>query len=209
MKLIFIVDKKQDKGFSQGLNYPKEDIKKIDNQYKTSLKYIKLSQKEYQTSWNRINDEFSKYIEKETGYPWFHKTYYCIVSALISGGVGGIGHGYIARHWKENPYFMRRTTAHELIMQHFNEIYEKHYKKDNLTENQLWALGEIAAWSLTSLTSEVTKWWPWNTEYYTNHKYPKLVELQLKLKKYFLKRKSFDEYIRKGIELVKKYPKLR
>ena len=52
---------------------------------------------------------------------------------------------------------------------------------------------EIAAFALTSLTKNVKKWWSWNTEYYTNHNYPHIVNLQNKLKQLFLKRKNFDE----------------
>ncbi|MCL5430178.1 MAG: HEM-1/HEM-2 family protein [Candidatus Marsarchaeota archaeon] len=32
--------------------------------------------------------------------------------------------------------------------------------------------------------------------------------MQLKLKPIFLKRKSFDEYMERGIEIVKKYPNI-
>jgi hypothetical protein len=100
---------------------------------------------------------------------------------------------------------MRRITAHELILSHYFEIYKRHYKKEKLTDKQVWMLAEIAAFALTSLTPEVKKFWSWDTEYYTNHNYPELVKLQNKLKNVFLKRKSFDDYIKKGIDLVRKY----
>jgi lipid A disaccharide synthetase len=66
-----------------------------------------------------------------------------------------------------------------------------------LTDGQVWALAEIAAFALTSLTDQVKEFWPWNTEYYTNHNYPHIVELQNELRQPFVKRRDFDEYIKK------------
>lgn len=208
MKLKFIIDKKQDKMISLKKGYSKTSLSYMEKQYKTSLKFFKLSQKLYQNSWDEINDEFSKYVEKETGHPWFFKEYNCILSTMTSGMSNWGESNIIARHWKENPYFMRRITAHELILSHYFYIYKTYYSDENLTDGQVWALAEIAAWALTSLTSDVKKWWPWNTEYYTNHNYPHVVKLQLKLKEIFIKRKNFDEYIMSGIKLVRKYPKM-
>ena len=91
-----------------------------------------------------------------------------------------------------------------MILSHYFEIYNHHFKKDYpLTDRQIWALAEIAAFALTSLTPEVKNFWPWDyTGYYTDHNYPHIVKLQNKLKTPFLKRKSFDEYIKKGIKLA-------
>ena len=208
MKLKFVINKKQDKEMTIWMGHSKKHIPYIENQYKTSLKFFKLSQKLYQKSWDEINNSFSKYIEKETGYPWHYKEYKCVISPLNTG-VERWNPKIISRHWNENPYFMRRITAHEIILTHYADIIKKHYSHENLKEGQIWALSEIAAWALASLTPEVKKWWPWNTEYYTNHNYPHIVKLQLKLKEPFLKRKNFDEYIKKGIKLVKKYPNVR
>jgi len=103
---------------------------------------------------------------------------------------------------------MRRTTAHELILSHYFEIYKRHYKAEGLKDGQVWALAEIASFALTSLTDDVKKFWPWDTEHYTNHNYPHIVDMQNNLKQPFLKRENFDDYIKKGISLVKKYPKM-
>ena len=100
---------------------------------------------------------------------------------------------------------MRRITAHELILSHYFEIYKRHYKKEGLTDGQIWALAEIAAFALTSLTPEVKNFWPWNTEYYTNHNYPHIVDIQNQLKMIFLEKK-FDEYVKAGINIIKKFP---
>jgi len=206
MKLKFIIDKKGDKNIVLAMGFPKTALSYLETQYKTSLKFLRLSQNLYQESWDKINNEFSKYVEKTTGYKWFHKEYKCVLSMMVPGMSNWGNSNIIARHWKENHYFMRRITAHELILSHYFHIYKKYYSKENLTDGQVWALAEIAAWALTSLTKDIKKWWPWNTEYYTNHNYPHIVEIQLKLKDKFLKRKNFDEYIRKGIQLIKKYP---
>ena len=146
-------------------------------------------------------------MEKVTGHKWFYDTYNCVVSVGSSSSNWGTGLT-IVRKWNENPYWMRRITAHELILSHFFEIIKRKYKKSGLTDGQTWALAEIAAFCLTSLSPEVKKFWPWNTEFYTNHNYPHIVELQNQMKEIFLSMKNFDEYIEKGISLVKNYPNM-
>lgn len=166
----------------------------------------------YQESWNEINDKFSRFVEKTTGYKWAYKNYKCIISIIEPGWANYGESNKIMRWWKDNPYFMRRITAHELIEVHYFEIYNKNYKNEGLTEGQVWALAEIAAYTLTSLPKEAKKFWPWNTNYmgsyYQTTGYPQLDELRRKLKQPFLKRKSFDDYIKKGMELIKEYPKI-
>ncbi|MBU1036684.1 hypothetical protein KKF32_01445 [Patescibacteria group bacterium] len=204
MKLKYIIDKKYDKQF---VNMSSPVVyKNFDDIYKHSLKYLKYTQVEYQKAWNEIGQKFSCYIEKETGYRWFYPTYYCIIS-IANQGISNWGYEpRIIRGWKENPYSQRRITAHELILSHYFEIYQRHYSDHNLTDVQVWALAEIATFALTSLTKTAKKFWPWDySGYYTNHNYPQIIDLQKKLKTIFLKRKNFDEYILKGINLVKKY----
>lgn len=204
MKLSFVIDKRYDKQFVRD----KKTLLYLEEQYKKIQQDLKISQKNYQNSWNEINDDFTKYIEKKTGYKWFYDSYKCVVS-VVHKGISNWGEApIIIRGWKEDPLKMRRVTAHELILSHYFEIYKRNYSKEELTNNQVWALAEIAAWALTSLTPDVKKFWPWNTEYYTNHNYPQLVDMQNELKDTFLNMNNFDEYIKAGIALVKKYPKI-
>jgi hypothetical protein len=208
MRLQFAIDKKYDVEMVKEMGFSKKIISYVDVQYKTSFKYLKLTKELYQKSWDEINNEFSKYVEKRTGYKWHYPKYFCVVS-VIHRGISNWGDApKIVRGWQENPYFMRRITAHELILSHYFEIYKRNYKEEGLTDGQVWALAEISAFALTSLTKEVKKWWPWNTEYYTNHNYPHIVNLQNKLKSIFTKSKNFDDYIKQGIKLVKKYPEM-
>lgn len=206
MKLQFIIDKEYDKQLAKDFGKDNKTLNWMDDQYKTALKYLKLTQKLYQESWDEIGDDFSKYIEKTTGYNWYYDKYDCVVSVVHPGCSNWGNAPKIVRIWKENPYSMRRITAHELILSHYFEIYKRNYERESLSDNQVWALAEIAAWALTSLTPEVNKFWPWDVEYYTNHNYPQLVSLQNELKEAFLDRESFNEYIKTGITLVKKLP---
>lgn len=214
MKLEFVIDRKYDtkmalrlkqSGYNRLANVD-IDSQYIAEKYSTTLKVLKLTRELYQKSWDEIDDKFSRYVEKTTGYDWFYPKYFCVVS-VITPGASNWGTGpKIVRNWMENPYWMRRITAHELILAHYFEIYRRYYSNEGLADGQVWALAEIAAWALTSLTKEVKEFWPWNTEYYTNHNYPHVVGLQLQLKSIFLKRKDFDGYIKKGMVLAKKYP---
>ena len=182
----------------------------LEEQYRKELPGMKRKQKEYQVSWDEIGERFSDYVEITTGYGWFYPRYECVLSVVIRGA-SNWGHApKIVRSYDKDPYEMRRITAHELILSHYFEIYRRHYSEENLKDGQVWALAEIAAFALTSLTSEAKAFWQ-NTEYYTNHNYPHIVKLQNDLKPIFLesiKRKDFDYYIKQGIELVKAYPNM-
>ena len=205
MKLIFTINKKYDERFVKN----KRDLKDIEKLYTSSLMYLEATKTLYQDSWNQINDSFSDYIEKTTGYKWFYPKYECVISVLPRSKSNWGNAPIIVRPWRENPYFMRRITAHELIISHYFEIYKRNYNNENLTDYQVWALAEIAAFALTSLPNKVSEFWPWSIKYYTNHNYPQLVKLQEQMKNVFLKRKDFDDYIKKGIKLVKKYPSIK
>lgn len=208
MKLKFIIDKEYDLSCVKHRSMLKKIFDLLVLDYDKHLPELEISKKLYQKSWDKINDDFSKYVETETGYKWFYPGYECVVS-VIHKGISNWGKApKIVRIWKEDPYKMRRITAHELILSHYFEIYKRHYSNEGLKDDHVWVLAEIAAFALTSLTDEVKKFWPENTEYYTNHNYPHIVKMQNELKSAFLKRKSFDEYIKKGISLVKKYPNI-
>lgn len=208
MNLKFTIDKKYDIEMAKAFGFSKDKIDYLKYCYKNSLKYLEKTVDLYQTSWDEINKEFSAYISNETGYDWYYPQYECVIS-FIHGGISNWGTApKIVRIWDENPYSMRRITAHELILSHYFEIIKRNYQKENLTDGQIWALAEISAFALTSLTEKVAKFWPWNTYYYTNHNYPHIVDLQNSLKDVFINRTNFDEYISKGIDLVKKYPKM-
>jgi len=71
MKLVFVINKESDKSYAKD---PKI-IEYIDEQYKSKsqIKSLETAKKQYQKSWNEINDEFSDYVEKITGYKWFYQ----------------------------------------------------------------------------------------------------------------------------------------
>jgi hypothetical protein len=182
----------------------KKEFQKIVNlTYDKCLPYIEKSKESYQKSWDEIMDDFSDTVEELTK-PWFYKEYVCIVTHFCRG-VSNWNGSVIGRTWKENPFTQRRITAHEIILAHYFSIIRKYYPNFGLTDKQVWALAEIAAWALTGLELRLMKFWPWDTKgYYTDHNYSELVDLQLRLKTPFLKRKNFDEYIKIGIGQVKK-----
>ncbi|MFA5781869.1 MAG: hypothetical protein WC868_06330 [Bacteroidales bacterium] len=205
MKLKYLINKKEDLRFAR----TKKEKRALVERYLADFPYLKYSCREYQKSWNKINNQFSRYIEKATGYKWKYNTYYCFVSPIHEGISNWGTSNKIIRWWKENSYTQRRITAHELIISHYFTIVKKYYSKKKLTNKQIWALAEIAAFALTSLTPATKKFWPWDKSgYYYNHNYQTIMNLQKELKQSFLKKKNFDEYIKTGIKLVRKYPKI-
>ncbi len=166
--------------------------------------YMIRAKDAYQASWNEINDEFSTLVAAKT-HPWLYDEYICVVTNY-NLGVSNWDGNIVGRWWKENPDTQRRITAHEILLAHYFSIHRKHYKTSNLTDNQIWALAEIFALALTGLDEDFQKFWPWDAAgYYTEHNYSQLVNLQSELKLPFLERKSFDEYVRVGNELVKEH----
>lgn len=205
MKLKFIVDKKLDK---LDLDSCQSEFvrQNFDDVFKYDKKYVYQTCKLYQESWDEINDVFSRYIEKQTGYKWYYDEYNCVVS-IANAGLSNWGHEpVIVRGWKENPYMQRRVTAHELILSHYFEIYRRNYSDQGLTDGQVWALAEIAAFALTTIPKEIRKFWPWfwaGSSVLEDH--PNIIKLQMKLKESFINRKNFDEYIMTGIKLIRPY----
>ena len=72
MKLTFIIDKKYDREKVKAF-LKKKDLQYFDSNYTKLLPQLKYSKTEYQKSWDKINNAFSKYIEKETGYKVINK----------------------------------------------------------------------------------------------------------------------------------------
>jgi len=188
------------------LNEAKNELTEIgSNIYLNSLPYIEKSKELYQYSWDEIINEFSTAVEKLT-YPFFYNEYVCVLTHFCQG-VSDWNGNKIGRTWKENSDTQRRITAHEIILAHYFSIHKNLYKDRGLNDKQIWSLAEIAAFALTGLETKLTKFWPWDLKgYYTDHNYPELVDLQNQLKDPFLNRGNFQEYIEKGIELIKKSP---
>lgn len=180
----------------------------VDKDYKNIKPFIEKSLQQYQASWNEIIEDFSQTVEQLT-YPWFYNEYVCVVTNFHPG-ISNWNGNLIGRWWKENPYVQRRITAHEILLAHYFSIHRNHFQNSGLTDNQIWALAEIAAFALTGLENSLIKFWPWDKSgYYTNHNYPHIVKLQNQLKKPFENRKDFREYVETGIKLVKVYPELK
>ena len=199
MKLKFIIDKKYDLEFLS-------DKKEAEKIYRKFGKYLNGARVAYQGSWDEINNEFSGVVEKITGYTWEYKTYFCVVSPIHKGMSNWSGNKII-RSGKENPYIMRKITAHELLISHIFTIFEKDFKKENLSDKQKWALAEISAFAITGLEKKMLKFWPWISEeekYPLNHNYPELYRIQKVLRSKYEKKRNFKKFLEQAIKIIKK-----
>ena len=171
-------------------------------QYSQNHESIEKSKEAYQASWDEIIDEFSKTAADLTA-PWYYDEYQCVVTHLCKG-VSNWNGNKIGRTWKEDPDSQRRITAHEILLAHYFSIHRNRFPNSGLTDEQIWKLAEIAAMALTGLEPSLKKFWPHDEKgYYTDHNYPELVELQEQMQDAYVHRTNFDEYVRKGMELVK------
>ena len=207
MKLKFVIDKELDWEYIEGLGGTLT-YQQLDRSYEALKTALPWTLKSYQEVWDEINDRFSDYIENITGYKWFQDEYQCLLSIYFHGNTNWGRSNQISRCWWENPYYSRRITAHEMILSQYFFIYRNHYTNEGLTDGQVWALAEIAAFALTTLTEDIKDFWGWDTDYNVCN-YPQIVELQNDLKDVFLNMKSFDDYMKAGFALVRKYPDMK
>lgn len=177
----------------------------VKEKYRTIGKKLDQTKTWYQKSWNEIDKKFFAFIAKKTEYKWQYKLYYCVVSAFHPG-ISNWGGNKIVRIWSENPFTMRRITAHELIIAHIFFIFHNDPKYQGVLEdNQIWKIAEIRAWCLTGLELAIIKFWPWVPKhrlFYTNHNYPMLVDMQIRLGEIYPKLK-FNDFLDKAVEMVK------
>lgn len=207
MKLKFIIDKKYDLGLISN----QKDKKEAKQRYERIGQYLNKTKVLYQKSWDEINDDFFKIAEEITGYPWKYKKYYCVISPFHKG-ISSWGGNKIVRIWSENPYMMRKITAHELLISHIFTILESDFKEVRLTNKEKWALAEISAFAICGLEKQMLKFWPWISEkerYPLNHNYPELYNLQRKLKPVYQEKNTFREFLKKAIKKIKRSGALR
>ncbi len=184
-------------------NAKKELTEIVDDVYISLRSFIEKARNGYQQSWDMIIKEFSSTVSV-LSKPWFYDKYIVYVTHF-NRGLSNWNGNFVGRWWRENSDRQRRITAHEILLAHFFSIHRNIYTDSGLVDEQIWALAEIFAFAMTGLEPDISKFWPWDTTgYYSNHNYPKIVELQNALREPFMKRRSFDEYAQKGIELVKK-----
>jgi len=237
MKLKFILDKKYDleminwvlqncpfnkidflikeleleENYLKKMLFQEKNFKKIlqqivNKKYRLLKPYLEKTKILYQKSWNEINSPFFKTTISITNHPWKYKCYFCIVSPFLRG-ISSWGGNKIIRTWKENPYTMRKITAHELLISHIFDILNTNFQKKKLNSKQKWALAEISAFAICGLEKKMLKFWPWLLEkekYPLDHTYSELYKLQIKLKPIYQKKKSFKEFLEKGIQIVQK-----
>jgi len=199
MNLKFIFNKRYDLEITS-------NKKEVQVRYKKIYQYLVKSRGLYQKSWNEINYIFFKTTKEITGYSWKYNRYYCIVS-LFHKGISSWGGNKIVRIWSENPYTMRKITAHELLISHIFTIFERDFKNEKLTDKEKWALAEISAFAICGLEKKMLKFWPWiskEKEYPLDHNYPELYNLQKRLKPIYQKRKNFKDFLKKGIKIIRK-----
>lgn len=187
-----------------------EDVKKevnvlVRQRYQLVEKYLRVTHRLYQDSWNDINDIFFRFVAQKTKWGWENKNYQCVVSAFHRGISNWHGNT-IARIWTENHFIMRKFTAHELIICHIFSIFRRDQKLNNtLSDQQIWKIAEVAAWSMTGFESQLLRLWPWllpQQRFPVNHNYPNLVPLQLKLGEIYKKSKTFDRFLSRSIAIV-------
>jgi len=183
----------------------KELKKYTQKKYGSSSCFLKKTVRLYQLSWDEINEDFFSTTEEITGFDWRYKEYFCVVS-FFNKGISNWGGDKIIRGWNENPYLMRKITAHELLISHIFSIFErKEFARYHLSNDKKWKIAEISAFAICGLEKKMIKFWPWITEeerYPLNHNYPHIYESQKKLKPFYESKKDFKSFLEKAIKEI-------
>lgn len=187
-----------------------EDVKEVVDalvrqRYRSVGKYLRVTHRLYQTSWDEINDHFFRFIAQKTKQHWEHTEYTCVISAFHRG-ISNWNGNTIARIWTENHFTMRKFTAHELIISHIFSIFHRDPKlKNTLKDQQIWKIAEVATWSMTGFEPQMLRLWPWllpQQQFPINHNYPDLVPLQMKLGDIYKKSNTFAGFLHRAVAIV-------
>ncbi len=178
----------------------------VNSKYKKIGSKLVITKGLYQRSWNEINDDFFSFISQKTEYAWKYDRHDCVVSVFHRGISNWVGNK-IGRIWSENPYTMRKITAHELIISHVFHIFHDSVEyKDKLKDCDIWKIAEISAWCLTGLEPKMVQLWPWTSHsqlWPLKHNYPDIVPLQVELGKIYKTTKNFKKFLDKAIIKIK------
>lgn len=181
----------------------KQNIEEVVSQrYEDVLDKMKKAKAAYQKSWDKINRGFFKRLAQITDFPIQHKIFDCIISAFHIG-ISNWGGNKIVRRFNFDHDKQRRITAHEIVISHFFSFMRaKHPNK--LTDQQIWQLAEIFAFTVTGLDQVLTSFWPWDKSgSYTDHNYPEITDLQFKLTKIY-QEEGFEIFIEQGVRSFSK-----
>lgn len=161
------------------VNYFKENKEQI-------MRKIKISSKQVEKQWNKINDIYFKRIEEITGFNWEIQTYKCFFSSsyVIGGGYKRPNLIFIFPLSKDiDPVIL---IAHELFHLHFLNIVDKMGLK--LNEKDLWDLSEVVVdVVLSDLDIQGLN--------YKHMIYPQHKNLYNELKLLWERRKNFKEFM--------------
>jgi len=172
------------------------NVKNIDlyvkNTYQSYGNFIEKTSKLYQNSWNEINDQFFSLMAEKTKLSSHFPDYRCHVTAFLQG-LSNWGGNIITRGWKENPFIMRKITAHEIVIaylwNHLKNIFP------NNTDDKHWKISELIAWVMLSHDKDFMKLWPWFIDKSGLQNYPQLVVHIDKVKDIYFTTKDFKDFL--------------
>lgn len=154
--------------------------------------FIEKTSKQYQESWDEINDHFFNLIVQKTKLNSCFPYYRCHVTAFFQG-LSSWGENVIVRGWKESYFMMRKITAHEIIIaylwNHLKDIFP------NNTNDKYWKIAEIVAWTMLSYDKDFIKFWPWFIDNGGLQNYPQLAIHISKTKEAYFTAKDFKDFL--------------
>ena len=154
---------------------------------------------EYQKSWNAINESFFKLLKEKTGFDSPYESYKCHVSIFFKG-LSDWGGNEITRSWRENPFRMRKITAHELFIAYLWPHLEGNFPKEG--EDKIWGMAELSAWTVLSYDQSFLEFWPWFIDYGGLRNYPHLNKHIEKSRSIYNNEKDFKNYLKSIKDLL-------
>ncbi len=179
----------------------------VDRTYLSESDLIQKSQEEYAKSWDPVIEVFSRRAQELSGSPWFYRNYECVVSPFHKG-LSSWYSNTITRAYNEDPLKQRRITAHEIVLSHIFHIVRQRYSEAKLSNWRVWAFAEITTVFILDDPELMQKLWPWQTikeNYFSQSNYPQLARLEDQLRKIWISRKDFDDYMTRAVPILKTF----
>ncbi len=172
---------------------------------------IKLRLQEYPQEWNQIKQVFTQFIEEITELQWTYPTYTILLSCIHTGIILGWDQNKIVISTLDDGKTRLRLIAHELLMTHMWQYFNRNYEKQQETDKNMhfWALMEISAVFLLGLEQPIKNLWIKRLQGAGEkflQTYPNILCLYRDLMPIYKGKRNFSEYANMAVDLVtKKY----
>lgn len=170
----------------------------VEEVYKKNQSHFSIAKSRYPIEWEKISKVFYEKVESLTEVPWAFSEYRVILSAFHRG-ISNRDAKSVFRWIFDDPKEHPRITAHEILMIHLWEVFERVFGKQTVEENEefFWGANEITTVAILGLEKDMDMLWSEEQKGFNRFllNYPHLEILKEQLKERYIQKISFQEYM--------------